>query len=530
MLSSIYAGALLTFHLYCISHFLLRCQPDSPPPRCPTKPSPSIATSFPNAPRPPQPAPPPPPSSRPPSTHLTLSDLSPDSFWTAHPLTPSQTALISHQPDLAIQIYIRAAIPPISSPKACLALAHLVVRGAGVSTPTPHLPVALLDSVGSYALPPPIQGKGKGKGKAPAPALQISTDSSEISPSQSPLSSISTFFASFFTPTTPTPAPDAPSPTPAPKPRTNIAANGWSIPLSGKRAVRDVPTMGEAAGWCILGLAMCVEAQVRADAAAVKGHRRSPPLEMASRGSRRRLERVGSGSASGSGGTEESSLVRTPYEEWRDEEGGAEGDAERRLRLLVSWCAALCPIFACVWSMALGPRTSTWLFLARRPNLPPHSCIANAVQPLTPVGPPPTPPPTLPRRPNPTTRSPSPLPSISPADLPALLQPQGDLEKGRNAWQLGGVVARRVVELGAVGVAGPAGVEWVRQGVFVMASYIVSLALSALLGLLHAHPDRGCGVPRPDVARVASSNTCPLQRAWSRVQLGLAVTLTTRSP
>lgn len=74
------------------------------------------------------------------------------------------------------------------------------------------------------------------------------------------------------------------------------------------------------------------------------------------------------------------------------------------------------------------------------------------------------------------------LPPITAAQLPECLQPQGDLEKRRNAWQLGAVVANALINLkilntGSLGKGkGKEGkkVEKRRQGVAIMANYLVS--------------------------------------------------------
>lgn len=74
------------------------------------------------------------------------------------------------------------------------------------------------------------------------------------------------------------------------------------------------------------------------------------------------------------------------------------------------------------------------------------------------------------------------LPPITYAQLPLCLQPQGDLEKRRNAWQLGAVVATALLSLpilhsGSLG-KGKSNesrkMEKRRVGVAIMANYLVS--------------------------------------------------------
>lgn len=84
------------------------------------------------------------------------------------------------------------------------------------------------------------------------------------------------------------------------------------------------------------------------------------------------------------------------------------------------------------------------------------------------------------------------LPPISFAQLPACLRAQGDHEKGRNAWHLGGVVMKAIKDLdtlrsGSLTNGKGKGkevrkVEQRRTGVAVIANYLVSRRLP----LLHA--------------------------------------------
>ena len=71
-------------------------------------------------------------------------------FADAEPSTHTQTALIGHQTSEAIRLYMQAAVPPISSSQACLALGNLLVRGAGATEPSPVVPSRLKDSMGTY--------------------------------------------------------------------------------------------------------------------------------------------------------------------------------------------------------------------------------------------------------------------------------------------------------------------------------------------------------------------------------------------
>lgn len=74
------------------------------------------------------------------------------------------------------------------------------------------------------------------------------------------------------------------------------------------------------------------------------------------------------------------------------------------------------------------------------------------------------------------------LPPINAAQLPECLQPQGDLEKRRNAWHLGSVVAKALVQLqilrtGSLGKGkgkADSKMDKRRTAVAIMANYLVS--------------------------------------------------------
>ncbi|BEI82394.1 hypothetical protein CcaverHIS002_0302620 [Cutaneotrichosporon cavernicola] len=143
----------------------------------------------------------------------------------------AQTALIAHQPALAAKYYATAALPPYSSPAACLALGNLLARGSGLAQPE--------DSPQSTVAKP-------------------KTDSG--SPSRSWLSS---FFRVHHAP-----APvSTPAPVESPKEEfpglrtTHLSSNGWELPKDGNRVVRNVEAMGKAAGWLVLGVGQVLETE-----------------------------------------------------------------------------------------------------------------------------------------------------------------------------------------------------------------------------------------------------------------------------
>ncbi|BEJ13234.1 hypothetical protein CspHIS471_0304080 [Cutaneotrichosporon sp. HIS471] len=143
----------------------------------------------------------------------------------------AQTALIAHQPALAAKYYATAALPPYSSPAACLALGNLLARGSGLTQPE--------DSPQSTVAKP-------------------KTDSG--SPSRSWLSSF------FRVPHALAPVSN-PAPVESPKEEfpglrtTRLSSNGWELPKDGKRVVRNVEAMGKAAGWLVLGVGQILETE-----------------------------------------------------------------------------------------------------------------------------------------------------------------------------------------------------------------------------------------------------------------------------
>lgn len=109
------------------------------------------------------------------------------------------------------------------------------------------------------------------------------------------------------------------------------------------------------------------------------------------------------------------------------------------------------------------------------------------------------------------------LPPIPFAQLPEVLRPHGDKEKGRNVWHLGGVVAARLLELPLLHISSlSTESRQKRDGVSIMAQYIVSwrtpvraAELTAQLGAtspprVAEHCFRNiirqgpCGLPIPD--------------------------------
>jgi len=240
--------------------------------------------------------------------------------------------------------------------------------------------------------------------------------------------------------------------------------------------------MGVAGGWFVLGIGWIVErersssrptAQPHPRGAIKQGEEEEATVVFGSRGKGRARSQVnGMGhdripkevsstemssenlSGSGTGETEESSIAKTPgaHQEASDmvkREGGVERESEQ-LKLLVG-----SPIEDLAFAYLVKyDLLQTLLHLYRDGHIQSQDPVA--------------------------------LPPISQSQLPSVLQPQGDLEKGRNVWHLGGVVANSLLSLPLVQeiiegarLLGPEGAgrkrDQGRMGVAVMAHYIVGL-------------------------------------------------------
>lgn len=339
----------------------------------------------------------------------------------------AQTALIAHQPSLAAKYYSTAALPPFRSAPACLALGNLLARGSGLSQSDTE------STVGS-----PVRENFAVESNTPA----------------SPTS----WFASLFRSTSP-----PPSPTSEKQPR-RLVTNGWSLPTDGKRVIRDVEGMGRAGGWLILGVGWLIDDEVKRSVVTPTPYRhqqtqvqlptddenmilfsskgkesadhsnRSPPVHDSSDpGGRNHPTRSVASSITDS--TDYSTVLCTP-----GEGSGDKASDESTIKLLVSSLPARYLFAAANVQYDL---IMTLLQLYRHGHIQRHDPVA--------------------------------LPPIPFAQLPQVLQPHGDKEKGRNVWYLGGVVAARVLELPLLHNASlSTESRQKRDGVIIMAQYIVS--------------------------------------------------------
>lgn len=327
-----------------------------------------------------------------------------------------KTALIAHQPALAAKYYATAALPPHSSPAACLALGNLLARGSDLAQTESHLP-------GS-----PTSAKQD---------LANDVDSSRKPQQHS-------WFATIFgqqraiPPAKPRPAEESRAP-----PVKGLTSNGWQLPTDGKRVVRNVEAMGKAGGWLVLGIGLVIEAESqrapkfaarqRKDSeeegvivfdSRVKGHSRS-------RADVQSATAQSSPLSATSSATVESLAIHTP------DEGHDSRTPSKRIKLLVRT------------QMLYGMLTIQYDLLTPLVQLYRHGHIQR--------------------------HDPVALPPIPHSQLPRALNPKGDKEKGRNTWYLGSAVAGMLLDLPLLTSVNNLGREASarRHGVLIMANYIV---------------------------------------------------------
>ncbi|ORY23930.1 hypothetical protein BCR39DRAFT_548287 [Naematelia encephala] len=399
----------------------------------------------------------------------------------------AQAALIAHLPSLATEKLSVAALPPYRSPEACLSLGNILTRGSSLHPiqrpPDRDFPAPLSPRRRSSTSPQRnTHSSTSAKGSMDSYSSIVSTPSTIAK---------NRILSLFFRPSPPSTPPVESPPLVSPT-RQDVASNGWIMRKEGKRVVRDVKGMGMAAGWYTLGVGWVVDAELAreqhlADAQAatdftqseegvyerervetaddglimaVKGKGRekavSTPQDVPSSSnstnvnstlSSKRPSTTLLSTESKSNQTESSEMIKTPFdphagrEHWRTKPD--EDDEARRLELL---------------SDLLSP----YLNLLRNGHIQSHDPVY--------------------------------LPPILPRQLPHVLRPQGDLEKGRNAWHLGGVVAERLLNLqilqkdlkGKSTIKGArAEIERKRIAVGVMAHYVLGMTLPSPQSEVH---------------------------------------------
>ncbi|ODO12140.1 hypothetical protein I350_00926 [Cryptococcus amylolentus CBS 6273] len=339
----------------------------------------------------------------------------------------AQTALIAHQPDLAMKLYAKAALPPHASPAACLALGNLLIRGS-----------AFMEATSTLSMERPV---------SPAASTRAAEKPYATS-----------FWSRFFAfPPSPSPSPspsNALSPPLSPsaaRKKHDLIAAGWQIPKEGKRAVRDVEGMGVAAAWFVLGLGWAVEqACARESIPAVDAARE---VLVGRKGSGDE-EAIVFGSKKGKGKgkavpTQMPVAVESPSTPGLAASSGANTSAtDDSIETPRELAGGLFDEIEDVDAELL-------------------SVIYELLRPLL----------RLYRHGHIQSQDPVALPPISLQQLPPALKPRTEMEKGRNVWALGRVVCSKVRELGLVcdrreKGKGP---EQVRKAVMVLTDYILAM-------------------------------------------------------
>ncbi|RXK37377.1 hypothetical protein M231_05364 [Tremella mesenterica] len=369
----------------------------------------------------------------------------------------AQTALVSHHPQIAIQAYTTAALPPHRSPSACLALGNLLTRGTAFAEPRSTLN--------------PLEDI-KSKRKADTNDNRLRR------------------MISFFYPPLPSPTLVTPPLSPPPERRFDLATNGWTIPKEGKRAVRDAKGMGIAGGWLVLGIGWVVDGELDKEAVVNASLTRIDIIsgtsededgvmvfDVKSKGRARggtefvsRIQHSGdtkrtirSSESANTLGSSNTSMTETETSKTEDSTRVADDLDPRRRSTLGSEFERLNLLYDLLVPL---------LHLYRNGHIQAHDPVA--------------------------------LPPISPSQLPLVLQPQGDLEKGRNVWHLGNVVATRLMQLRIMTPRSSIvkdRIEQRRNGVTIMATYLQAMTSPPSLAepLFRSVVSFGtCGLTLPD--------------------------------
>ncbi|TYJ52662.1 hypothetical protein B9479_006711 [Cryptococcus floricola] len=348
----------------------------------------------------------------------------------------AQTALIAHQPNLAMKLYAKAALPPHASPAACLALGNLLIRGS-----------AFMEATSTLSMERPVSPAALAS--ASEKPYAISFWSRLFAPSSPPSTSPSPSSANALSP------PLSPS---AARKKHDLIAAGWQIPKEGKRAVRDVEGMGVAGAWFVLGLGWAVEQakerqRIVAAVAAVAA-----------------VDEQGEYLVGRKGSSDEEAIV------FGSKKGNGKGKAV---------CTQMPPAVESPSTPGLaassGANTSATDDSIETPGEPAGglfdevqdvdaellSVIYELLRPLL----------RLYRHGHIQSQDPVALPPISLQQLPPALKPRTEMEKGRNVWALGRVVCSAVKELGLVCDRREKGKgsEQVRKAVMVLTDYILAM-------------------------------------------------------
>ncbi|WWC96602.1 hypothetical protein V866_003471 [Kwoniella sp. B9012] len=366
----------------------------------------------------------------------------------------AQTALISHHPELAIKLYTQAALPPFCSASACLALGNLLIRG---STLTEHEAHDFHHHSHGQ-----VQHEHDREHDHEREKVQVMNDNSTIT---------SKIYSKFFgsSSSSSSHANNTLRPIPFRRPTLDLVASGWQIPKNGKRAVRDVKSMGVAGAWFVLGLSWLVQEELEIEKKQVNNREQkqiSHPVKIVSGttsdGINLNAEHAGDDligeeevlSFDLKGKLKHRNEDRLNRRTTSDAVTGIDPNVERTLSDSVD---TLCPPKSNPSSNSGRTSEST---LIRTPGdglvddpferekedvdiedtarkLEVMQTMYNLLQPLV----------KLYRHGHIQPQDPVSLPPISLQALPIVLRPRNEAEKGRNVWRLGHVVASKIALL-----------------------------------------------------------------------------------
>ncbi|WWD05375.1 hypothetical protein V865_003449 [Kwoniella europaea PYCC6329] len=401
----------------------------------------------------------------------------------------AQTALISHHPELAIKLYTQAALPPFCSASACLALGNLLIRGSNLTEHEAHDFHHL-----SHGQLQPDHAHDHEREK-----VQVLDNNSTItSKIYSKFFGSSSSSSSSHTKNTSRPIPPRRS-------TLDLVASGWQIPKDGKRAVRDVKSMGVAGAWFVLGLSWLVQEELKREKNQVNKReqkRVSHPVKIVStttsNGINRNPEHAGDDligeeevlSFDLKGKLKHRNEDRLNRRTTSDTVTGIDRKVESTLSDSVD---TLCPPKSNPSSNSGRTSEST---IIRTPGdglvndpferenedidiedtarkLEVMQTMYNLLQPLL----------KLYRHGHIQPQDPVSLPPISLQALPSVLRPRNEAEKGRNVWRLGHVVASKIAllymvqweekELGAGSELKE--IERLRDSVDIIVNYILAM-------------------------------------------------------
>ena len=312
-----------------------------------------------------------------------------------------------------MQRYTTAALPPHCSPEACLALSNLLTGGI---TSTPSSPLIPNVTIASH----PEANETTRPSDTRTGSTHVKADFITTS--------LSNFFSIFQASKPPSPRSETPGS--QPEVRFDFIGNNWAMRKEGKRAVRDVQLMGIAGGWLVLGLGWIVDKDLGSS---------SQPSGLHGDNVRPKVTIVYSSPHS----------PYEPPEQISDEPLMMSSTFKARANAFPRRADADTPSSESKSATEPATTVDSDLRPAPSPTKSPSEgeddlellrLLYDLLQPLV----------NLYRHGHIQASDPVFLPPITPRQLPSVLRPAGDLQKGRNAWALGGVVAAKLLSMPAL--------------------------------------------------------------------------------